>query len=146
MGHSSSSVSGSCRTSALNRHKRVVERAAKRKRCLEEEFNKVAESLSYRDENSVPLRCTTTSAQPEQEKENTPTRTSSSVETETYLTMFALGKLEEESKLLKSSNASLTKASFENNDEKVRFYTGLTTMNLTVTKVLTNSERRKIFE
>ena len=129
MGHSSSSVSKPSSQSALARQKRAKERQNKKRKCVQELFKEI----DCESEMNII-------GEGDSEKENTDVKTSAGEETrslectsiaiQTDLSMQDIEELENLKQSQEAGNSVLSQSWFEADEERVKFYTGLTAMSV----------------
>ena len=129
MRHSSSSVSKPSFQSALARQKRAKERQNKKRKCVQELFKE----LDCESEMNII-------GKGDSEKENIDVKTSAREETrslectsiaiQTELSMQNIEKVENLKQSQEAGNSVLSMSWFEADEERVKFYTGLTAMSV----------------
>ena len=131
MGHSSSSVRKPSSQSALARQKRAKERQNKKQKCVQELFKatdcesagvKMIEDECDCEKENVDRTL------PESEETQPPAFTSIAVQTE--LSMQDIEDLEKSKETREDNNSAFSKSWFEADEERIKFYTGLTTMSV----------------
>ena len=132
MGHSSSSVSKPSSKSAQARQKRAKERQSKKRKCVQElfkemncenEMNIIGEDDSEKENIDVE-----TSAM--EETEETRSLACTSIAIQTDLSMQDIEELESLKQSQEAGNSVLSKSWFEADEERVKFYTGLTALSV----------------
>lgn len=125
MGHASISVRSGTEK-AVERNNRMIERTDKKRKYFEDQ--------RVQEEEKKAKKCQLEKEQAEQApyksiETQTQETTFRSIDTQTELTITDIDKLEEK-KLDDNTKSSLHESSFEKDEEKVRFYTGLSTMSV----------------
>ena len=140
MGHQSASVSKASKSTALERHDRVLQRSAKRKRCLEEQLQR---SVEISDNNEDECRFNSFLSDDDEEshrdlvegqRSHRATQTnkgeSKDMGCQTFLTNDDIETL---LKNKKEGRKSYCKDDFKDDNCKVQFYTGLETLSVLMT-------------
>ena len=140
MGHQSASVSKASKSTALERHDRVLQRSAKRKRCLEEQLQR---SVEISDNNEDKCRFNSSLSDgnkgshrdlEEGQRSHRATQTnkgeSKDMGCQTFLTNDEIETL---LKNKKEGRKSYCEDDFKDDNSKVQFYTGLETLSVVMT-------------
>lgn len=131
MGHSSCSVRKPSSQSALARQIRAKERQNKKRKCVQELFKATdceSEGVKMIEEECDSEKENADISSPENEETQPPTFTSIAVQTE--LSMQDIEDLEKSKKSWEDGNSVLSKSWFQADEERIKFYTGLTTMSV----------------
>ena len=132
MGHSSSSVSKPSSKSALARQKRAKERQSKKRKCVQELFKEMncenEMNIIGEDDGEKENFDVETSAMEETEETRSLAYTSIAIQTD--LSMQDIEELENLKQSQEAGNSVLSKSWFEADEERVKFYTGLTAMSV----------------